>query len=80
MWLYFTYRNLLAYIFIPVIGKELKVFKETIWNNHRIRHQKDTFLPDGVPEHMYNFPQEYGLEECGKAVLLISNVTLNYRK
>lgn len=22
-------------------------------------------LPDGVPDHIYNFPEEYGLEECG---------------
>lgn len=60
------FRNLLAYIFIPVVEKELKVFQNTIWNNHRIRQQKGTVLPDGVPEHIYNFPKEYGLEECGK--------------
>ena len=54
---------LLAFILIPVIQKQLDSFQETIWNTHRIRRQKSTSLPDGVPDHIYNFPQEY---ECGK--------------
>ncbi|KAK3744750.1 hypothetical protein QZH41_003386 [Actinostola sp. cb2023] len=45
--------------------KELDVFRETVWNTHRIRAQKDTVLPDGIPDHIYNFPEQYGLEECG---------------
>ena len=59
-------RSLLAYLFVPLLQKELDVFKDTVWNTHRIRHQKDTYLPDGVPNHVYEFPEEYGLEECGK--------------
>ncbi|PFX28794.1 hypothetical protein AWC38_SpisGene6501 [Stylophora pistillata] len=59
-------RMLLAFILIPVIQKQLDSFRETIWNTHRIRRQKNTSLPDGVSDHIYNFPQEYGLEECGK--------------
>jgi hypothetical protein len=63
--LYCIYRSLLAYLFIPLLQKELDVFKNTVWNTHRIRHQKDTYLPDGVPNHVYEFPEVYGLEECG---------------
>ena len=59
------FRLLLAYLFIPLLQHELDVFKETIWNTPRIRKQ-DTLLPNGVTEHVYSFPQEYGLEECGR--------------
>ena len=50
---------------VPLIQKELDIFRETVWNIHRIRAQKDTVLPDGIPDHNYNFPENYGLEECG---------------
>ena len=58
-------RSLLAFLFIPLLQKQLDIFKETISNSHRIRCQKDTNLPSGVPNHIYSFPGEYGLEECG---------------
>jgi hypothetical protein len=57
---------LIAYLMIPITQKELDLFKETIWNTHRIRAQKDTCLPCVIPNHIYTFPQEYGIEECGK--------------
>ena len=57
---------LLAHILIPVMQKELDTFKDTVWNSHRIRAQKDTHLPNGVPNNVHSFPEEYGLEECGK--------------
>ena len=60
------HRKLLSYLLIPVIQRQLDVFQETVWNSHRNRTQKNTVLPDGVPDHIYNFPEEYGLEECGK--------------
>ena len=44
---------------------ELDTFKDTIWNAHKIRQQKDTVLPAGIPDHIYSFPEEYGLKECG---------------
>ena len=50
---------------IPMLQKELDSFKDGVWNCHRICTQKDTLLPDGVPNHMYAFPAEYGLEESG---------------
>ena len=53
---------------VPVVQRELDTFKEMVWNSHRIRAQKDTVLPDGVPNHIYNFPQKYGLEECGNVI------------
>ena len=46
---------LLAFVMIPLLQKELDTFKDTIWNTHRIRQQKDTALPHGIPDHIYNF-------------------------
>ena len=57
---------LLAFIMVPLVQKELDVFRETVWNTHRIRAQKDTVLPDGIPDHIYNFPEQYNLKDCGK--------------
>ena len=51
---------------IPLLQKELDEFKDIVWNTHRIRQQKGTLLPDGVPDHIYSFPEKYGLQECGK--------------
>jgi len=34
---------------------------------YRIREQKNTLLPDGVPDHIYEFPEKYGLAEYGLA-------------
>ena len=56
---------ILAFTLIPLLQKELEVFKDTVWNSHRIRHQNETDLPNGVPDHIYAFPEAYGLEDCG---------------
>ena len=41
------------------------IYLKTWCGKHRIRAQKDTVLPDGVPNHIYSFPEQYGLEKCG---------------
>lgn len=48
------FRNLLAYVYIPVIQKELDIFRTTIWNNHRVRKQKNKELPTGSYMMMYD--------------------------
>jgi len=50
----------------PIVQREVNTFVDVVWNSHRIREQKNTFLPDGVPNHIYDFPDKYGLEECGR--------------
>ncbi|XP_028412477.1 uncharacterized protein LOC114535309 [Dendronephthya gigantea] len=62
--------NLLAYVFIPVIQQEMDIFRSTIWNSYRVRHQRDAQMPKGVPNHLYSFPEAYGAEECGTQVAL----------
>ena len=37
-------------------------------NNHQIKFQKDTILPDGAPEHIYSFPEKYSFEKCGLSI------------
>ena len=56
---------MLAYVYIPVIQKELDVFRVSVWNTHRIRKQKEKELPAGVPEHIYTCPESHGGEKCG---------------
>ena len=51
---------------IPIIQREVNAFKDDVWNVHRVGAQKNTELPDEIPNHIYNFPGEYGLCECGK--------------
>ena len=58
-------RQMLAFILIPVIQREIDIFKNIVWNNHRIRQQKDTELPSGIPNHIFDFPEEYGMKKCG---------------
>ena len=58
-------RHLLAFVFIPVIQKEMNMFRETIWNSHRVRRQNEAQMPKGIPNHLYSFPESYGAEECG---------------
>lgn len=65
MYVLFTFRSLLAYLFIPLIQREVDIFRNVVWNTHRIRCQKETYLPDGIPDHIHNFPEEYQLEQCG---------------
>ncbi|ESO95930.1 hypothetical protein LOTGIDRAFT_175038 [Lottia gigantea] len=58
-------RQLLAYIYIPVIQKKLDTFKDCVWNNHRSRKNDRKEFPTGVPEHIYHFPEKYGGRNCG---------------
>ena len=36
-----------------------------MWNNHRIRGQKDLELPTGIPNHLFSFPERYEAERMG---------------
>ena len=65
--LLFFARNILAYVYIPVIQKELDIFR-TVWNSHRGRKQQNKQLPCGVPDHIYYHPDQYGGECCGYTV------------
>lgn len=63
-------RHLLAFIFIPVIQKEMDIFRETVWNSHRVRSQKDIKMPKGKPYHLYSCPEQYNAIKCGMGIFL----------
>ncbi|PFX22386.1 hypothetical protein AWC38_SpisGene13094 [Stylophora pistillata] len=60
-----TFWMMLAYVYIPVIQKQLDVFKTSVWNNHRIRRQRQKKLPTRIPDHIYMCPDKHGGEKCG---------------
>ena len=43
---------------IPTMQRKLDEFRQTIWNNDRIRAQKDTLMADGIPNHIFEFPEK----------------------
>lgn len=49
---------------VPVMQREIDQFVD-LWNNHRIRKQRETVLADGIPNHIFDFPEKYGLTKCG---------------
>ena len=44
----------------PLSGVGRSVFREIIWNSHRVRAQKEAQTPKGIPNHLYSFPETYG--------------------
>ena len=54
---------------IPMMQRELDEFHQTVWNSHRIRAQKDTLMADGIPNHIFEFPEKYGMEHKGLSML-----------
>ena len=58
--------ELLTFIVIPLIQGEVDIFKGNVWNIHRLRDQEGIYLPSSVSNHIYNFPEEYNLRQCGK--------------
>ena len=48
-----------------MLQKEMYLFIDTVWYTHRIYTQKSTDLPSEIPDHIFHFLSEYGLEKCG---------------
>ena len=57
---------MLAFIYIPIVQKEMETFRDTIWNNHRVRCQKDAQMPKGIPTLLFSSPECYDAEDCGE--------------
>lgn len=54
-------RLCLLFVYMPILQRELEEIKED-WNQHKIRLQKKTDRPNGVPNDLYDFPEEKGLK------------------
>ena len=48
-----------------MIQKELDIFRTTLWNNHRVRKQKNKDIPTGITEPIFSFPEKYASENYG---------------
>jgi len=59
---------MLAYIYIPIIPKELDTFRTTVWNHKRGRKQANKELPTGIPDYIHANPEEYECEDWGIVV------------
>lgn len=59
---------MLAFIFIPVVQKELDEFSKVVWNHSRGRKQENKELPTGIPEYIFDNPEEFGVEDCGVTI------------
>ena len=59
----------MAYVYVPIVQRELDDFREIVWNNSRGRKQPLKALPTGVPAHMHAFPETYGYQNYGIAVV-----------
>ena len=53
------YRWILPYVYIPLLETELADLKMA-YNAHKIRKQKGKLRPDGVPDDMYYFREQFG--------------------
>ena len=57
-------RNMLAYVYVPIVQREIDLFVE-LWNNSRNRLQRNTLMPDGIPNVIHSCPEECGMEDNG---------------
>ena len=51
-------------MFLPKIQRECDT-SDDLWNSHRIKSQNNLELPNGVPDHMFSFPEQYGGTQRG---------------
>ena len=49
----------LAFMYIPVVQRELDIFRETVWNHSRGRKQQNKALPTGIPDYIYENPEAF---------------------
>ena len=76
-------KKLLVFIMVPPIQRTVDIFKDNVWNIHPIRDQKGVHLPSDAPNHIYNFPEEYNLLQCGKiwecGIIIVLRLHIWYR-
>ena len=60
-------RRLIAYIYIPILQRECDTFSR-YWNSHRIRFQRTSEIPAGIPNVLFACPEREGYEVQGNAI------------
>ena len=51
-------RKCLAVVLVTMLEQELSDFV-AYWNSHRIRRNRSTECPTGIPEDMFDMPEEF---------------------
>ena len=57
-------RHALADVFLLIIQRECDTFVD-LWNPYKVRSRNNLELPNGVPNHMFSFPEQYGGTQKG---------------
>ena len=64
------YRKCLAFVLGPILAREIEEFK-TLWNTHRIRHNKHSGTPHGIPNDLYLLPSSGNYNNKSNSVWVI---------
>ena len=54
-------RQCLAAVFLPQLERELWDFVKH-WNSHRMRHNRRAGCPNGIPDDLFDMPEQFGME------------------
>ncbi len=60
-------RQCLAIVFLPLLERELREFVR-YWNSHPLRRNRVAECPQGIPDDLYDMPDNYGGENYLKPV------------
>ena len=56
----YIYRLCLHVVLVSLLKRELEEFTD-YWNSHAIRANRTAECPSGIPDDLYQMPQEFGL-------------------
>lgn len=59
--------NSLVFCFMDILKADLQRYMIS-WNAHRVRKNKQSNMPAGVPNFLYNYPEHYGFCQMGKSL------------
>ena len=51
------------FVFGPLIESDLEAFID-YWDNQKIRKNKDSICPAGIPNLIFQYPNQYGADDC----------------
>jgi len=54
-------RQCLAAVFLPLLERELRDFVKH-WNSHRMRDNRRAGCPNGIPDDLFDMPEQFGME------------------
>ena len=67
LYVYYHPKQCLAIVFLPILERELQEFVQ-YWNSHPLRRNRLTECPQGIPDDLYDMPNQYGREDHLKTI------------